>query len=332
MKQLRSLLVIMFLLLAAIPAAFAQNKTISGKITDANGQPIVGATVTARGSNVATQTNSDGIYSLTVPANVQRVTVSSVGFASQELSIAGKNEINLSLVASASELSEVIVTALGVERNKKSLPFSTTTLAGDNFTQAREISTANALAGRVAGVNVTKIASGPGGSSRVVIRGAKTLGSTLNQPLYVIDGVPIDNTNFGQAGVWGGADQGDGMNSINPDDIASMTILKGASAAALYGSRAANGVILIATKKGSGRRGVSVEFNSNYVLETVQDLTDFQKSYGNGGYVGTSLQTQTAQVPKTIDEHWNNGWGYNGWGPKMDGRPTVQFDGITRPY
>ena len=138
----------------------------------------------------------------------------------------------------------------------------------------------------MAGVNVTKIASGPGGSSRVVIRGAKTLGSTLNQPLYVIDGVPIDNSNFGQAGVWGGADQGDGMNSINPDDIASMTVLKGASAAALYGSRAANGVILITTKKGSGRRGVSVEFNSNYVLETVQDLTDFQTTHGNGGYVG----------------------------------------------
>ena len=332
MKQLRLLLVCMFLLLAAIPATFAQNKTITGRITDPNGQPIVGATVAAKGSNVATQTNSDGVFSLTVPAGVQRVIISSVGFTAQEVPISGSTELNLSLAASTSELSEVIVTALGVERNKKSLPFSTTTVGGENFTQAREISTANALAGRVAGVNVTKIASGPGGSSRVVIRGAKTLGSGLNQPLYVIDGVPIDNTNFGQAGVWGGADQGDGMNSINPDDIASMTILKGASAGALYGSRAANGVILITTKKGSGRRGFTVEFNSNYVLETVQDLRDFQTSYGNGGYVGTSLQNQTAQVPKTIDEHWNNGWGGNGWGPRMDGRPTVQFDGITRPY
>ena len=336
MKQLRLSLIFMFLVLAAIPAAFAQNKTITGKITDANGQPIVGATVAARGSNVATQTNSDGIFSLTVPSGVQRVSVSSVGFASQEISISGRTEINLSLAASASELSEVIVTALGVERNKKSLQFSTTTVGGENFTQAREISTANALAGRVAGVNVSKVASGPGGSSRVVIRGAKTLGSTLNQPLYVVDGVPIDNSNFGQAGVWGGADQGDGMNSINPDDIASITVLKGASSAALYGSRAANGVILITTKKGTGRRGVGVEYNANYVLETVQDLTDFQKSHGNGGYVNptgtTGLQNQVAVVPTSIDQHWNNGWGYNGWGPRLDGRPTVQFDGVTRPY
>lgn len=332
MKQLHLLLVFMLLLVAGMPAAFAQNRTITGKITDANGQPIVGATVTAKGSTAATQTNSDGIFSFTVPGGVQRLTVSSVGFTPQEVSIVGKTNISLALNASAAELSEVIVTALGVERNKKSLQFSATTVGGENFTQAREISTANALAGRVAGVNVSKIASGPGGSSRVVIRGAKTLGSTLNQPLYVVDGVPIDNTNFGQAGVWGGADQGDGMNSINPDDIASLTVLKGASAAALYGSRAANGVILITTKKGSGRRGVTVEFNSNYVLETVQNLTDFQTTNGNGGYVGSSLQTQVAKTPATIDEHWQNGWGSNGWGPKFNGSQTVQFDGVSRPY
>ena len=113
------------------------------------------------------------------------------------------------------------------------------------------MSVVNSLEGMVAGVNVSKIATGPGGSTRVVIRGAKTLGSTLNQPLYVVDGVPIDNSNLGQAGIWGGTDNGDGMSSINPDDIATITVLKGASAAALYGSRAANGVILITTKKGS---------------------------------------------------------------------------------
>ena len=285
MKKLHLLLVFLFLLLAGIPAAFAQSRNITGKITDANGQPIVGATVTAKGTTVATQTNSDGVFSITVPAGAQRLTVSSVGFTGQEISIEGKTNVTLALIASASELSEVIVTALGVERNKKSLPFSTTTIGGENFTQAREISTANALAGRVAGVNVTKIASGPGGSSRVVIRGAKTLGSTLNQPLYVVDGVPIDNSNMGQAGLWGGSDQGDAMNSINPDDIASTTVLKGASAAALYGSRAANGVILITTKKGTGRRGFGVEFNSNYVMETVQNLREFQTTHGSGGYV-----------------------------------------------
>jgi len=310
----------------------AQQKTVTGKITDAQGQPIVGATVAARGTAVATQTNPDGNFSITVPNEIQKLTITSVGFATQEISIKGASNIAVSLNVSTAELSEVVVTALGIERTKKNLQYSITTVSGDNFTQARENSTANALAGRVAGVNVTKIASGPASSSRVVIRGAKTLGSNLNQPLYVVDGVPIDNTNFGQSGIWGGADQGDGLSSINPDDIASMTVLKGASAAALYGSRAANGVILITTKKGSGRKGLGIEFNSNFVFETVNNLTDFQHSYGNGGYVGTSLQNSIAKKPSTINEHWDNWWGLQGWGPKFDGSPTVQFDGISRPY
>ncbi len=332
MKQLHLLLFFVVLLVAGIPAAFAQERTVNGKISDATGLPVVGATIKAKNSNVTTQSNSDGIFSITVPAGIEKLTISSIGFATQEVSISGKTDITVALVASASELSEVIVTALNVERNKKSLAFSQTTVGGENFTQAREISTANALEGRVAGVNVTKIASGPGGSSRVVIRGAKTLGSTLNQPLYVVDGVPMDNTNFGQAGLWGGSDQGDGMTSLNPDDIAAITVLKGAAAAALYGSRAANGVILITTKRGSGRRGYGVEFNSNFVVENVQNLTDFQTTHGNGGYVGTTLQNQVSQTPKTLKEHWDNGWGYNGWGPKFDGSQAMQFDGIMRPY
>ncbi|MEP7230009.1 MAG: SusC/RagA family TonB-linked outer membrane protein [Ginsengibacter sp.] len=332
MKKQNLLLVFVLLLFAGIPSAFAQSRTVTGKITDANGQPIVAATVAAKGDRTATQTNSEGIFSISVPKAVQRLIVTSVGFASQDISIAGKNNISVILATSSSELSEVVVTALGIERTKKNLQYSISTVGGENLTQAREISTANALAGRVSGVNVTKIASGPAASSRVVIRGAKTLGSNLNQPLYVVDGVPIDNTNFGQAGVWGGADQGDGMSSISPDDIASMTVLKGAAAAALYGSRAANGVILITTKRGSSRKGLGIEFNSNYVFETVNNLTDFQQTHGNGGYVGTTLQNSVAKTPSSIEEHWNNGRGLNGWGPKFDGSPTVQFDGITRPY
>jgi TonB-linked SusC/RagA family outer membrane protein len=334
MKQLHLLLGLLFLLVAGVTPALAQNRTVTGKIADPNGQPVMGATVAAKGSNVITQTNSEGIFSITVPSTVERLTISSIGFAPKEVSISGKTSISLTLNVSTAELSEVVVTALGVERNRKSLQFSTTTVGGENFTQAREINTANALAGRVAGVNVTKIASGPGGSSRVIIRGAKTLGAggNLNQPLYVVDGIPIDNTNFGQAGLWGGADQGDGTSSLSPDDIASVTVLKGAAAAALYGSRAANGVILVTTKKGTSRKGLGVEFNSNYVFETVQNLTDFQTTHGNGGYVGTTLQNQVAETPKSIDDHWNNWWGSNGWGPKFDGSPTVQFDGVTRPY
>jgi TonB-linked SusC/RagA family outer membrane protein len=332
MKKLNVVLVLVLLLVAGIPAAFAQNRTVSGKITDPSGEPIQGANVLVKGTNIGTTTNADGDYTISVPSGSNVLVVSYVGHTSQELNISGRNSINVQLAEDAGELERVVVTALGIQKTQKALGFSQTTVGGENFTQAREISTANALAGRVAGVNVTKVASGPAGSSRVVIRGAKTLGSTLNQPLYVVDGVPIDNSNFGQAGVWGGADQGDGMSSINPDDIESMTVLKGASAAALYGSRAANGVILITTKKGTGRKGLGVEINSNYVFEKVNNLTDFQTSFGSGGMVGSTLQTQTPKFATSVEEHWNNWWGFSAWGPRLGTGQVVQFDGVTRPY
>lgn len=332
MKQLQVVFVSMLLLVAGMPAAFAQTRTVSGKISDAQGNPMQGVNVTVKGSSEGTSSDAAGAFRINVPQGSNTLVFSFIGFNSQEINVADRTTVDVTLSEDTRELESVVVTALGIEKSQKALGFSQTTVNGDNFTQAREISTANALAGRVAGVNVTKIASGPAGSSRVVIRGAKTLGSSLNQPLYVVDGVPIDNSNFGQAGIWGGADQGDGMSSVNPDDIASMTVLKGAAAAALYGSRAAQGVILITTKKGSGRKGIGVEFNSNYVMENVQNLTDFQKEYGNGGYSGATLQTQVAKVPESIEEHWNNWWGLQAWGPKFDGSPTVQFDGVTRPY
>ena len=322
----------MLLLVAGIPAAFAQNRTVSGKISAANGTRMLGVNIIVKGTSAGTTSNADGLFSIQVPGGSNTLVFSSVGYTTQEVNVSSRTSVEITMEEDASELERVVVTALGIERSTKALQFSATQVSGENFTQAREISTANALAGRVAGVNVTKIASGPGGSSRIVIRGAKTLGSTLNQPLYVVDGVPIDNSNFGQAGLWGGADQGDGMSSINPDDIASMTVLKGASAAALYGSRAANGVILITTKKGTKRKGVGIEVNSNYVFEKVQNLTDFQTSHGNGGYSGADLQSSVAKTPSSIEEHWNNWWGLQAWGPKFDGSPTVQFDGITRPY
>ncbi|MBX3253016.1 MAG: SusC/RagA family TonB-linked outer membrane protein [Chitinophagaceae bacterium] len=305
---------------------------VTGKVTDENGNPVAGATVQVKGrSQTAAITDNDGSFSIDVD-NDATLVISSVGFVSKEVPVAGKSVLDIMLQTDKKNLSEVIVTALGIARDVKALQFSATKVDGDNFTQARENNTANALAGRVAGVNVTKIASGPGGSSRVVIRGAKTLGSSNNQPLYVIDGIPMDNTNYGQAGTWGGADGGDGMSSINPDDIESMTVLKGASAAALYGSRAAQGVILITTRTGKGAKGLGIELNSNYVMETVNNITDMQKTYGAGGYVGATLETQKATKAETLDQVWNNNWTYNGWGPKLDGSPSVQFDGTTHPY
>ena len=334
MNKLHVVLVFMLLLVAGIPAAYAQKRTVSGTVADANGTRMPGVNVIVKGTSVGTSSNADGQFNLSVPEGSNTLVFSSIGFTTQEVDITGRSSIEVTLQEGSSELESVVVTALGIERSERALQFSATQVGGENFTQAREISTAAALEGRVAGVNVSKIATGPGASSRVVIRGAKSLGSTTNQPLYVVDGVPIDNSNFGQAGVWGGADQGDGMSSINPDDVESITVLKGASAAALYGSRAANGVILITTKKGTGRKGIGIEFNSNYVFEKINNLTDFQHTHGNGGYVGADIETSVATAPQTIEQHWNNGWGKNGWGPKFGGSTAtaVQWDGISRPY
>lgn len=279
------------------------------------------------GTTQGTVSDFDGNYSIgNVPENAS-LRFTYTGFKDQTVVIGNQNTIDISLEAGVA-LNELVVTALGVSRDKKALGYSVTEVSGENFTQARENNIANALAGRVAGVNVSKIASGPGGSSRVIIRGNKSLLGN-NQPLYVIDGMPMDNSGFGQAGLWGGSDEGDGMSSINPDDIESITVLKGANAAALYGARAANGVINIITKRGTKRKGVGIEFNSNYVFETLNDLSDLQQSYGAGGFVGT-LPNGVASKPTTIQEAGN--WGNQAWGPKFDGSSVIQFDGVARPY
>ena len=335
MRHLCSVFVLLFCLFAMIPSALAQKRTITGKITDANGNGMPFVNVTVKGTNVGTVTNADGNYSIEVPEGSKTLVYSYTGMQTQEVNLTGANEVPVRMAASVNQLQEVTVTALGIERKTRSLQYSATQVAGENLTQARENSVVNSLAGMVAGLNVTKIASGPGSSTRVVIRGAKTLGSSLNQPLYVVDGVPIDNNNFGQAGLWGGADEGDGMNSINPDDVASITVLKGASAAALYGSRAAQGVILVTTKKGSARRGLGIEVNSNFVFEEVVNLTDFQTTHGGGGMVGPTLDTRVATKASTLGQVaqvWSSGWSNSSWGPRFDGSPVFHADGISRTY
>ncbi|SHG65005.1 TonB-linked outer membrane protein, SusC/RagA family [Chryseolinea serpens] len=338
MKKLyRSMGLPIAMLLLFTSMALAQNRTVTGTITDENGSGMPGVNVIVKGTSAGTTTDSDGKYAIAVPEGNATLVVSFIGYATQEVEVGARTAIDVKLESDVKQLSEVVVTALGIERNTKALQSSVTQVSGDNFTQARENSMVNGLAGRVAGVNVTKIATGPAGSSRVVIRGAKSIGTnTNNQPLYVIDGIPMDNTNYGQAGVWGGGDQGDGTSSISPDDIQSMTILKGASAGALYGARAAQGVILITTKKGSARKGVGIEFNSNFVFEKIYNLTDWQHSYGSGAYTGVgSLANRVstkASNPEDVQTAFDNGWYDQAWGPKLDGSTVYHFDGKAHPY
>ena len=332
MKQRYRILSVLLFFVVASVTALAQQKTISGTILDSNGTGMPGVNVIVKGTSSGTTSDSDGKYSIAVGADATTLVFSFIGYATQEVEIGNRTTVDVSMTEDINELNEVVVTALGIERNTKALQYSVTEVGGENFTQARENNVGNSLSGRIAGVNVSKIASGPAGSSRVIIRGNKTLGGQ-NQPLYVVDGVPIDNVgfnsasnNFGQAGLWGGQDQGDGLASINPDDIESITVLKGANAAALYGSRGGNGVINIVTKKGSSRRGIGVEFNSNYVFETVNNLSDLQTKYGSGVY-----ENGIPQVPQTAQEAFN--WSEQSWGPRLD--PSVSFmgiDGKMRPY
>ncbi|GJM28847.1 MAG: SusC/RagA family TonB-linked outer membrane protein [Cyclobacteriaceae bacterium] len=312
-------------------------QVVTGRVIDETGEGLPGVNILVTGTSTGTVSDGDGNYSIEVPEGGS-LSYSFIGYLDQRLEVGDRSVVNLALEPDVQQLGEVVVTALGVERETRALQSSVTQIDGENFVKARENSLANALAGRVAGVNVTKIASGPAASSRVVIRGAKTLGSNLNQPLYVVDGVPMTNINNGQAGLWGGADQGDGMSSLNPDDIESTTVLKGASAAALYGSRAANGVILITTKKGSRRNGIGIEFNSNYVFDKVNDLRDeIQQTHGYGGFSGPDLATQVAEKPVDPNDptDWSNAtgwWNNTGWGPRFDGSPVLHWDGKVREY
>jgi TonB-linked SusC/RagA family outer membrane protein len=319
----KSLLVKMLILCTVLSfRGYAQEMTVSGKVNDASGGEIAGVNVVVKGTTRGTTTNDKGEYSITVDKG-KTLAFSYIGYITKEV-VANASVLNVSLAAEATALNEVVVTALGISREKRSLAYSITEVNGANMTSARESNLGNALAGRVAGVNVSKIASGPAGSSRVIIRGNKSLQGN-NQPLYVIDGIPMDNNNFGQAGLWGGSDEGDGLSSINPDDIESVVVLKGANAAALYGSRAANGVINVTTKRGTKRKGIGIEFGSNYVFEKLNDLSDLQHSYGTGSYVDgiavkPSSQTQAYE------------WGDDSWGPKYDNSQFIGFDGKMRPY
>ena len=294
-------------------------KTVSGKVTDDSGEGLPGVNVVIKGTTIGSITDFDGNYQVSVEENSTLV-FSFVGFTPQEIEVGTRSVINMTLSQDVQALDEVVVTALGIEREKKALGYSVTQVAGEDFTESRAINLGAALSGKVAGVNVTPTSSGAAGSTRVIIRGGSSL-SGNDQPLYIINGIPIDNTTLGSASLWGGSDAGDGLASLNPDDIASISVLKGNTAASLYGARASNGVILITTKSGKARQGVGVSYNSNFTANQVHDFTDFQKEYGHGTNGNKPANQESAL------EH-----GQNSWGAKLDGSNVVQFDGEMRPY
>lgn len=292
-----------------------QEQTVSGTVTDGS-EPIIGATVKVKGDkSLGAVTDLDGHFTLRVkPGTI--IEVSYVGYKTQTLK--AQEGMTIVLKEDTKALDEVVVTALGIKRDRKALGYGVGEVKGEELKKAKETNVINSLAGKVAGLVVSQTAGGASGSTRVVLRGNTEMTGN-NQPLYVVDGVPLDNTNFGSAGTNGGFDLGDGISSINPDDIESMSVLKGPAASALYGSRASHGVILITTKK-AAKDKMSVEYNGSLTFDTqLAKWNNTQQVYGmgsNGKY--------------SIDAVSNTN---KSWGPKADGTNMLKyFDGVERPY
>lgn len=266
-------------------------RAVTGRVTDNKGEAVPGTTVVIRGSETGTITDADGKFSIDVPNDQAVLIFSSIGFNKKEVTVGAQSVLDVVLETSAATLNEVVVTALGIQRDKKALTYATQQIGGQELRAAANTNFVDALNGKAAGIDIKVSSSGAGGSTRAVLRGNKSLQGS-SEALYVIDGIPMVNNKGAQPGSYGGTDGGDGLSAINPADIESISILRGANASILYGSQGANGVILITTKKGSEGK-LSVDFNSSAVLEKVSGLPDFQYRYGSvgGDYSWTPVGT-----------------------------------------
>ena len=290
-----------------------QTSKISGTVTDGK-EPIIGASIRVKGSNTGAVTDLDGRFTVDVKPGTELI-VSYVGY--KEVTVKAANGMTVVMEEESTALSEVVVTALGIKRDRKALGYGVSEVKGEELTKAKETNVINSLSGKVAGLVVQNTAGGASGSTRVLLRGNTEI-SGNNQPLYVIDGVPLDNTNFGSAGTEGGYDLGDGISAINPDDIENMTVLKGPAASALYGSRASHGVILITTKKAEKDK-ISVEYNGSLTFDVQNSQwDDIQQVYGMG-YSGAYTREATSGTNSS-------------WGTKADDFPVEYFDGEKRPF
>lgn len=297
--------------------ALAQNIEVSGTVTDATtGMPLPGVNVILKGTSTGTSTDFDGNYSISVPSD-GTLEFSSIGYGTKDIAVNGSTSINVQLSESAEGLDEVVVTALGLTREKKSLGYAVTELKSEEINTVKNHNIANSLVGKVAGLVINQT-GGVGSGSRIVIRGNNSI-TGQNQALIVVDGIPIDASGSESGGsVYNSTVTGGGITDINPQDIESVSVLKGPNAAALYGSRAANGVLLITTKKGTKRNGLGISLNSNVTFENPMFLPEYQNAYGQGSNGAAPL-----------DENELTG---SSWGAALDGSQQFYFTGEQRPY
>jgi TonB-dependent SusC/RagA subfamily outer membrane receptor len=297
-------------------AVFAQ-KRVTGTITDVNGEPVIGANVVEKGTTNGSITDQDGNFSLTVPDNAL-LQVSFIGYVTKDIKVGTQTVIRVTLDEDAQLIGDVVVTALGIKRDKKALGYSVGEVKGDDLTETPQGNLLNALSGKVAGVKINQMNGTAGSSVNMIIRGATSLNND-NQPLFVVDGIPVKNAmnNF-----YEGADMGNAITDFNPDDIESISVLKGASAAALYGSRAGNGVVLITTKSaGDRKKGMGVSFNTSNMWDVPLDYVDVQNRFASGKD-GTLLGEQE-------NESWgvecDTGQEFVQWNTNGEKKPLVSY-------
>ncbi|MDR2888060.1 MAG: SusC/RagA family TonB-linked outer membrane protein, partial [Bacteroidales bacterium] len=298
-----------------------QQNVITGTVVSSTGEPLPGVNVTIKGTTVGVMTDIDGKYTLAIPSGAAIITFSFIGMQPQEVTIGSQRQIDVTLSDAAVGLDEIVVTALGIKREARTLGYATAAVAQDEISTVRTSSPMATLQGKISGVNISQLGTGPGGSTRIRIRGNSSFSGT-NTPLIVVNGVPMDNTQFGSnsGGGFDNVDGGDGFNSINPDDIESMTVLKGAAAAALYGSRAKDGVLMVTTRQRGEGSGLGVSYNMNFTAATAIDYTDFQYEYGQG---------ENGNLPVAGSQS-----GIHSFGKKIEPGMTNEplFAGYTVPY
>ncbi|MCM4164744.1 MULTISPECIES: SusC/RagA family TonB-linked outer membrane protein [unclassified Arenibacter] len=299
-------------------------KTISGQVLEKDtNTPLLGVSVLVKGTNTGTTTDFDGNYTLANLSGDDILQFSFIGYTSKEVALEDRNTINVFLEINAEEMDEVVVTALNIQRNKESLGYSISQVSAGEVNVARENNVMNSLSGKVSGLQITQSNTGVDGSSRVLLRGITTINGN-NRPLVVVDGIPISNSSGG-AGGSGGIDRGDDLSDINPDDVESISVLKGAGAAAAYGSLGMNGVILITTKSGTKKDGVGISFNSSFSFIDVALTPDFQNEYGAGAFGDFAPINADGRPVLDYPFSWS-------WGPRMEGQQYTNWLGKQESY
>ena len=311
-KKLSRILAAMCAVILSAGSLWAQSISVTGRVVDTNNEPIIGAYVVVSGTTVGTSTDANGAYRINAPAN-GTLTFTCIGYKTQEIQIAGRTLIEVILADDTEMLQETVVTALGIKKERKALGYSVTEVKSEELLRNKQTNVINSLAGKVPGVNVTQAGGAAGAGSSIIIRGGNSASEGRdNQPLFVVDGIIYDNStiNGGNSGTDGVTKTATTFSNrvmdINPEDIESMSVLKGAAAAALYGSRAADGVVVITTKKGAADGNVKVNFSSKYSYSTISGAPEIQDVYARGSYDANGM-LQTDQI-------------FSSWGQKLSGR------------